>query len=399
MINPRFEQLAAYPFSRLAALLAQETPPAGVEPLLLSLGEPRLGPPEALAAILSQSAADWGRYPPAQGTPGFRRTVAGWATHRFGLPDALITPDRHIAPCCGTREALFLLGHVAVPPEKAGQRPVVLLPNPFYHVYEAASVFTGAEAVYLDARPETGFLPDLDALHPEILERTALFFLCSPSNPQGHTASRDYLIRALALARRHDFLLAVDECYSEIYTAEAPSGGLEAAAALEPSRDDPLHHLVILQSLSKRSSVPGLRSGFIAGDAGMIAAYCRLIGQGGNPTPLPILAASEWLWQDEAHVEIGRQRYRANFDAALQRFGTRGYRVPAGGFFLWLDVGDGEAVARRLWREAAIKVMPGAYMARGGEDNNPGRAFIRVALVDDRAVLEPALDRIAALLP
>jgi aspartate/methionine/tyrosine aminotransferase len=229
-----------------------------------------------------------------------------------------------------------------------------------------------------------------------MLERVALAYVCSPANPQGAVASPLYLQRWIALARRHNFVLAIDECYAEIYDRTRPAGGLAACAALGGDLDN----VIVFHSLSKRSGVPGLRSGFVAGEARLIQRNAQLINYGGVAVPYPILAASTALWRDEAHVEVGRQRYRANFDAAAEIIGHRlGFVRPAGGFFLWLDVGDGEAAARRLWADTGIRVLPGAYMARpDGNGVNPGQRYIRVALVYDTATTAAGLRRLGQVL-
>lgn len=387
----RLEALRAHhPFTRLNALL-EGVPAAPGTPLVLSLGEPQSPVPPAVREEIERNAQLWSRYPLAQGTPEFRLAAAAWLARRYRLPATMIDPDRHVLPVAGTREALFQIALSTVP---QAEKRAVLMPNPFYHVYAGAAAVAGGEPIFLPATRETGFLPAVDELPRAVLERTALAYVCSPANPQGAVGTPEYLARWLALARRYDFVLAVDECYAEIYLREPPSGALEAA------RDGDLSNLIVFHSLSKRSGVPGLRSGFVAGDARLIARQAQLINYGGVAVPLPILAASTALWRDEAHVEAGRQRYRANFAAAERALcGRFGWSPPAGGFFLWLEVGDGERAARRLWREAAIRVLPGAYMAReDAKGNNPGKDYIRVALVSDEATVALALERLVDVL-
>ncbi len=392
MKNPLLDRLADYPFDRLRALLDGIDSPPGLQPLVLSVGEPRHPPPPVVAERLAAAAADWGRYPPIEGTPDFRRAVAGWLRRHDGLPDGLIDPDRHVLPLAGTREGLFLIAQVAVPQPKTGSPPVVLMPNPFYQVYFGAAVLAHAEPVFLSADRETGFFPDLGALDTPTLTRTALLYLCSPANPQGSVASAKLLREAVLLARAHDFVLCVDECYADIWDREPPTGALAVCAALGGSLDN----VLVFHSLSKRSSVPGLRSGFVAGDAHLIAAFRRLRSFGGATLPLPVLAASAALWDDDAHALANRALYRTKFDLAERLLGGRfGFYRPAGGFFLWLDVGDGEAAARTLWQEQALRVLPGAYLARDcGDGSNPGRRYIRMALVDDLPRTEEALRRL-----
>lgn len=394
-VNDRLERLTDYPFTRLARLLADVTPSANVQPRVMSVGEPQHPPPAVIDETLHANRHLWGKYPPVNGTAELRTAIASWLGRRYGLPAGLIDPDRHILPATGTREALFLLALAVVPQAKAGRTPAVLMPNPFYAVYEGAGLLAGADPVFLPATRDTGFLPDLDALEPELLERTALFYLCSPSNPQGAAADRAYLARAIGLARRHGFLLAVDECYAEIWLDRPPVGALEVAAGL-PHDGNPLANLLVFHSLSKRSSAAGLRSGFVAGDPAVIATFSRVRNYSLTGMPLPVCAASAALWNDDAHVADNRALYRAKFEAAESALqGRFGYTRPDGGFFLWLDVGDGEAATRRLWAEGAIRVLPGAYLSRSAPgEPNPGAAFIRVALVQDP---ETVADACAAL--
>jgi succinyldiaminopimelate transaminase len=396
LVNDRLGRLSDYPFTRLASLLSGITPRANVEPVIMSVGEPQHAPPALIDEVLRTKSHLWGKYPPVAGTPEFRTSAAGWLNRRYGLPDGMIDAEKTILPVAGTREALFLAALLAVPESKAGHRPAVLLPNPFYAAYEGAAVMAGGEAVFLTTTRETGFLPDLDALPSELLERTALFYLCTPSNPQGAVAGRSYLERAILLARRHGFVLAVDECYAEIYDREPPTGVLEVAAAMGGD----LSNLLVFHSLSKRSNAAGLRSGFVAGDPGLIALFSRLRSYSIAGTPLPALAAAAALWDDDVHVVENRALYRAKFDAAQSALeGRFGFYRPAGGFFLWLDVGDGEDATIRLWRDGGIKVLPGAYLTRPDADGiNRGSSFIRIALVHDAATISEACTRISKIL-
>lgn len=396
MLNPDLQPLDEYTFARLNAMLAPIAPKTNRPPVLFSIGEPQNQPPAFAAEVIAKHSDKWNKYPPPNGDEAFRRTVARWLTQRFDLAEGMIDPDRHVVPVAGTREPLYQLGFLAVPEKKAGARPAILMPNPFYHSYRGAAMLGRAEPVYLDALPENDFLPDLDALTPDLLARTAIFYLCTPSNPQGTVADLDYLKRAVELARAYDFLLAVDECYAEIHRGTAPAGGLSACAALGGSLDN----VVVLHSLSKRSSAPGMRSGFIAGDERLIKRYGQYVTFGGAPLPLPILHASTALWADEAHVEANRAMYDANFRIADRLLGGRpGFRVPPAGFFLWLDVGDAVAFTERLWREEAIKLVPGGLMGRPGPSGeNPGDRFVRVALVYDAEKTEEGLSRLAAYL-
>jgi aspartate/methionine/tyrosine aminotransferase len=398
LINTRLETLGSYPFTKLSRLLADVQPRANAAPILMSVGEPQHQPPALLAETVAAHADLWNRYPTILGTPELRDAAAAWLARRYSLPAGLITPEKHVLPVVGTKEGLFLAGLFAVPEAKNGRRPVVAMPNPFYLVYAGSAAMSGAEIVYLDATARTSFLPDLDALDEETLARTAVFFLCTPSNPQGAIASLDYLKRVIGLARRYEFTLVIDECYAEIYdrTAAPPVGGLQACVALGGSLDN----VLVFHSLSKRSSAAGLRSGFVAGDPKLIAGMVELRNYGSATVPLPLQAAAAALWRDEAHVESNRALYWRKIDVAESILGTRfRFYRPPGGFFLWLDVGDGEHAATVLWREAAVRTVPGAYFARpDARGENPGKRFLRVALVHDEATVAEALTRMARVL-
>ena len=396
MINDRLDRLREYPFQRMADLIAGIEPAGGRrEAIALWIGEPRHGVPELCRRPLAAGFEGYGVYPPVEGTPGLRRAMASWLARRYRLPAGLVDPDGAVLPLQGTREGLFMVALAAVPRRKAGGVPLALLPNPFYQPYKAGAVAAGAEPVYLSCTAATGFLPDLDALAPALLERTAIFYLCSPANPQGAVADLAYWRRAVALARRYDFLLVADECYAEIYDRAPPIGVLEACA-----EDGSLAHVLCFHSLSKRSGVPGLRAGFAAGDPAFVAAFLRLRKYAAAASAMAHYAAAEALWSDEAHVEENRRLYRRKLDLAEGILAGRfGFFRPPGGFFLWLDVGDGVEAARRLWAEAGVKVLPGRYLAADAEDGgNEAHAYIRVALVDDVETTGAALERIAATL-
>ncbi len=398
MFNDRISQIGEYPFDRLRALLGPIAPPDRLAPIALSLGEPQHEPPAMIRDAVTADHALWGRYPPMRGTEAVRGAITDWAARRYGLPPAMLDPARNVVPVCGTREALFMIALAAVPERKNGAKPVVLMPNPFYQVYLGAAVVAGAEPVFVAADRDTGFLPDFASLPADLLARTALAYFCSPANPQGTIASKQNLAALVELAREYDFVLASDECYSEIYDrgVAPPAGMLEACRDLGGGLDN----VVVFNSLSKRSSCPGLRVGFVIGEGGFIDRFVRLRDYGGAAPPLPLLAAAQALLGDEDHVEASRALYRQKFDIAEEILGGRpGFYRPPGGFYLWLDVGDGEAAARRLWAQAAVRVLPGAYVARPGADGrNPGAAYIRIALIHDRETTSEVLGRLAGVL-
>lgn len=392
MFNPDLDRLCHYPFQRLRELLG-DIPPGG-EIIDLSIGEPKQGLPDFLIEEVATNAALFAKYPPAAGSPVLRGAIADWLERRYGL-EGKIDADKHVCALNGTREGLYMLGQVV---RRAGGREgdaVMLMPNPFYQCYLAAAVMNGARPVTLDATAESGFLPDIDALDEEVMRACELFYFCSPANPQGAVAGRDYLARLISLARRYDFLLAADECYAEIYDRDPPPGVLEVAA--ETGSFD---HVVTFHSLSKRSSAPGLRSGFVAGDERVIARMIRLRSYGGAPLPGPLDAASARAWADEDHVCANREGFRRNIDIAEECLNGRfGFYRPQGGFFLWLDVGDGEAACRHLWREAGVKTLPGRYLCQDDAlGNNAAAAYLRVALVHDGETTRRGLARLAAVL-
>lgn len=397
MLNARLEAMTDHTFKRLADLLAEIQPRANVPPINLSVGEPQLQPPSFVAEIVARHKTDWNLYPSFYGTPELRRACAAWATRRYGLPADMIDPDRQVAIVAGTREGLYSAATLAITPAETGRRPLALIPNPFYQVYLGATVLAGAEPVFLPATKATGFLPDLDAIAADTLARTQIMYLCSPANPQGAVAGLDYLKKALLLARKHDFLLVMDECYSELYTTDQPPpGGLEAAKALGGGLDN----LIVFNTLSKRSSAPGLRSGFAVGAPHTITLLNRLRSYSAAASPLAVMDAATACWSDETHVVAMRRHYRQLYDMAERVLGGRyGFYKPAGGFYLWLDVGDGEEACKRLWGEAAVRVLPGAYMTRPNADgSNDGKPYIRIALVGELETTEAALTRMTRVL-
>jgi aspartate/methionine/tyrosine aminotransferase len=366
----------------------------------MTIGEPRHAPPDFLMARLAEKQAEFGRYPPINGIPELREAIADWLIRRYGL-DGAIDADRHVHPLSGSREGLFSAVFPAIDRREAVDRPAILMPNPFYQVYLAAALSTGAEPVLLPAMAEHGFLPDLDALERDtaLLARTRALYLCSPANPQGTVASAAYLARVVALAQRYDFMLFADECYSEVYAETPPVGALEVAWRATGS----LANVVAFNSLSKRSNLPGLRSGFVAGDPAFIARFSQFRNVAGPQMPIPVQWASAAIWRDETHVEASRAIYRAKFDLAACHLGNRFGKVrPDGGFFLWLDVthfGGGEKTAVTLWKSTGVRVLPGAYLTRveaGRPD--PGSGYIRIALVHDLEATETALVRVAQVL-
>ena len=396
MLNPDTAPLGEYTFARLNDMLAGISPRSNERPILFSLGEPQKSAPDLLSETIARHSDLWNRYPPPMGDGNFRQAASGWLARRYSLPVNLIDPDKHIIPVPGTREPLYQIGFICSPKEKNGARSAVLMPNPFYHVYQGAAMSAGAEPIYLPAQEKNNFFPDLNTISEDVLNRAVIFFLCTPSNPQGSAASLKYLKDAINLARKYNFVLALDECYCEIYRGVPPVGGIEACAEL----GEGLSNVISFNSLSKRSSAPGLRSGFLVGDEEIIKRYGQFVTFGGSPLPLPILHASTALWNDDEHVAENRSYYAKNFRIAeeiLKPYG--GVSVPQAGFFLWLNVGDGIAASKKLWQENAIKTVPGELMARAGLGNeNPGKKYLRLALVYDADTTKFGLQQVVKTL-
>ena len=382
------------PFARTTELLAPYKP---AKPLItLSLGEPQHPVPGFVGPVLAQYTAEFGRYPMARGIEPFRRAAASWLSSRFDLPRA-IDPETEILVLNGSREGLFFAALTAA--RYVGERrggPAILMPNPFYPAYGAGARAAGCEQIYLPTTLANRFLPDLDALDDATLARTVAIYIASPANPQGSVAGRDYFSRLKSLADRFGFVILSDECYSEIYTREAPGSALECAGP-------DFTNVVAFQSLSKRSNLPGMRVGFAAGDKKFLGLFHELRNVAAPQVPVPLQQVAVAAYRDEAHVEENRRLYRIKFDLADQILGNRyGYRRPAGGFCVWLDVssrGGDEAAAVKLYRDAGVRVIPGSYLARQQASGfNPGAGYIRLALVSDGESTAEALHRLVETL-
>lgn len=382
------------PFQRLAELLEGETP--GLDPVVMTIGEPQHAIPDFTAEVLAENIGDFRRYPPINGTPEFRQAVAGWLDRRYRL-GGTIDADHGVLPLNGSREGLSF-GAIAARDQldKGLDHPVVVLPNPFYQTYAAAAHVADARAVLLDAVPGNNFLPDLDNLDADLLDETVAFYIASPTNPEGYPADIAFWQRLIGLARKHRFYIFADECYSEIYRSDPPPGILEAARAMITD----FSNIIVLNSLSKRSNLAGLRCGFAAGDPVFLRKWAKFRGLAAPQVSLPAQAVAVRAYQDEAHVAENRRLYNEKFEAAERFLGPiMGSVTPEGGFFLWLDVGkwgDGVTVTKRLWRDIGVKVVPGGFLASDQSDgSNPGRDFIRIGLVAPLEQTEVALERMA----
>jgi N-succinyldiaminopimelate aminotransferase len=382
------------PFARTAELLAPYQP--GKPLITLSLGEPQHPVPAFVGPVLAQHIADFGRYPIAKGIAPFRQSVATWLSRRFQLPRP-IDPESEVLVLNGSREGLVFAALAAANFVGARRgRPAILMPNPFYPAYGAGARVAGCEQIYLPTTPANGFLPDLDTLDEATLARTVAFYIASPANPQGAVASRDYFSRLKQLADRFGFVILSDECYSEVYTREAPGSALECAGP-------DFTNVVAFQSLSKRSNLPGMRVGFAAGDRKFLTAFHELRNVAAPQVPVPLQHVAVAAYDDEAHVEENLKLYRIKFDLADQILGNRyGYKRPDGGFCVWLDVsahGGDEAATVRLYKDAGVRVIPGSYLAREQSDGfNPGAGYIRLALVSDSESTAEALHRLVGTL-
>ena len=377
----RFSNLPAYAFPRLRALLDHHQPGGAV--VHMTIGEPKHAFPAWVTDVITEHAAGFNNYPPNEGIPELRQAFCDWAHRRYSVT---LDPDVNVMPLNGTREGLYNAGMALCPEVKNGQRPGVLMPNPFYQVYMLAAISAGADPVLVPATAETGHLPDFASVDPAILNRTVACYMCSPANPQGAVAGADYWRDLIALAEEYDFQIFADECYSEIYRDTPPTGVLECAGDADPER------VVAFHSLSKRSNLPGLRSGFIVGGPKTMREVRQLRTYAGTPLPTPLQHAAAAVWADEDHVVENRAQYHDKYDLADRILGNvPGYVPPEAGFFLWLPVADGETAALKLWQATGVRVLPGAYLAREIDGVNPGQGYIRVALVAPKAETERGL--------
>jgi aspartate/methionine/tyrosine aminotransferase len=386
----RFSNLPAYAFPRLRDLLDHHQPGGPVLPM--SIGEPTHPMPEFIAEELAKHTQNFAKYPPNHGSEDLLSSIAGWISRRYNVS---LDPKTEIFALNGTREGLFNACLALCPETKNGKKPRVLIPNPFYQVYMVAAITAGATPEFVPALAENGFLPDFASLPATVLDETAICYLCSPSNPQGAVASREYWQDLIALAEKHDFRIFADECYSEVYRNEAPVGAIQVAHEMGIDKN----RVVIFHSLSKRSNLPGIRSGFAATGAENILALKQLRDYTGAPLPGPLQSVAARVWDDEDHVKTSRAMYLEKYTLADEIFGDiPGFLSPEAGFFLWLNVKDGETACKKLWVETGVRTLPGKYLSRPTEFGDPGEAYLRVAMVAPMEQLEQGLRAIRACL-
>lgn len=378
-MNPNLDKLHPYPFEKLAKLKAGIEPPAQLRPISLGIGEPKHPSPAFVKQVIADNLDKLANYPTTKGSEELRQAISEWATRRFDLAPGSLTAAEHIVPVNGTREGIFSLVQSVVASHGAAK---VVSPNPFYQVYEGAALLAGATPVYLPCDGSNGFIPDFEAVPETVWQDCQILFLCSPGNPSGTVIPRDTLTRVIELADRHDFIVASDECYSELYPNEdqPPEGLLQACAAM--GRDD-FARCVVFHSLSKRSNLPGLRSGFVAGDAAILKGYLKYRTYHGCAMPLHNQLASIAAWQDEDHVRENRAAYRAKFEAVVPILReVMDVDFPDAGFYLWpVTPMDDETFARELSAQQNVHVLPGRYLSRTVDGHNPGENRVRMALV------------------
>lgn len=391
-MNHALNQLQPYPFEKLRALLSGVTAAADKRPIALSIGEPKHSSPAFVKQALADNLDQMAVYPTTQGIPALREAIAQWCERRFQVPAGWLDPARHVLPVNGTREALFAFTQTVAQRDVDG---LVVSPNPFYQIYEGAALLAGAKPHYLPCLDQNGFNPDFDAVSADVWQRCQILFLCSPGNPTGALVPMPTLKKLIALADEHDFVIAADECYSELYFDEdAPPPGLLTACA-ELGRSD-FKRCVVFHSLSKRSNLPGLRSGFVAGDADILKAFLLYRTYHGCAMPVQTQLASIAAWQDEAHVLANRDLYREKFDAVLDILTpVLDVKRPDGSFYLWAKVPmDDAQFCRELFEQEHVTVVPGSYLSRDVDGLNPGAGRVRMALVAPLSECVEAAQRI-----
>ncbi len=378
-MNPLLDRLQPYPFERLARLKAGLTPPAHLDHIALSMGEPQHPTPDLIKDALANHLASLTQYPATKGLLELRCVIAKWLTRRFKLPAEAIDPEHQILPCSGTREALFALAQALIDPTRAAR---VVMPNPFYQIYEGAALLAGGTPTFLQTTRETDYLPDFDAVPDALWNECQLVYLCSPGNPTGAILPATGMAKLMNLAEKFDFVVASDECYSELYMDEnnPPQGLLEVAHSMG---NTDFKRCIVFHSLSKRSNAPGLRSGFIAGDKALMSPFLRYRTYHGAALSIPVQYASMAAWGDEQHVIANRALYREKFKHVAEILGhVMTIKLPPAGFYLWPDIGgDDQRFARDLFAQEHVTILPGSFLSREAQGLNPGHSHVRLALV------------------
>jgi len=391
-MNPYLQKLQTYPFEKLARLIQGHRHAGSLQPVSLAVGEPRHATPGCILEAYAGNLSQLDRYPTTRGSEALRAACSAWLTARFDLPGHVIHENQHVLPVNGTREALFACAQCVI---DADRHPVVLIPNPFYQIYEGAALLAGAQPVYYDSEVVGGDIPGLWELEPGVWDRCQLVYICTPGNPTGQLVPQTTLQRLVELSRRHDFIIASDECYADIYPPGSPPP-MGLLHSCQRSGDDTLHNCLAFYSLSKRSSVPGMRSGFVAGNAQLIERFLQYRTYHGCTMPLPVQAASIAAWSDERHVIRNRELYQEKFRAVLEVLhDDLPCERPDAGFYLWPELPmDDQEFARRLFIEKNVLTLPGSYLARTVAGTNPGSRHVRLALVASKQECLHAAGRI-----
>ena len=389
--NENLELLNDYPFQRLNDLLKGIEAPKNKKESILSIGEPQHKPPKFVKEIINKNYIKWGKYPPTLGMDKLNIASINWIKRRFKLTKEMVNYKDNIVQLAGTREGLFNIALALNPKEKNDLKPVILIPDPFYQVYAGASRISGADPIFVSSLKENNFIPAFSNVDKKILSRTSLIYVCSPSNPEGVSLKLKDWKNLIFLARDNNATLIVDECYADIYIDTPPMGVLEACKKLNTG----ISNIISFHSLSKRSNLPGFRSGFAVGDENIITNFKKLRHYCAGQQPIPIQEAATALWNDDDHAEKNREKYKKKFEIAKAIFKKDyGFYMPDGGFYLWLNVGNGEKITQELWKKERIKVMPGSYLSR----TESSKAYIRVALVGNISETNSALKSIYNLL-
>ena len=389
--NENLELLNDYPFQRLNNLLKGIEVPKNKKGLILSIGEPQHKPPKFIKEIIDKNFSKWSKYPPTLGMEKLNIASINWVKRRFKLTKDIINYKDNIVQLAGTREGLFNVALALTPRKKNNLKPAILIPDPFYQVYAGASRISGADPIFVSSLRKNNFIPAFSNVSKETLNRTSIIYVCSPSNPEGTSLKLEDWKNLIFLARNNHATLIVDECYTDIYSETPPIGVLEACKILNTD----ISNIISFHSLSKRSNVPGFRSGFAVGDKNIITSFKKLRHYCAGQQPIPIQEAATALWNDDDHAEKNRKKYKQKFQIAKSIFKKEyGFYMPDGGFYLWLNVGNGEKITQELWQKEGIKVMPGSYLSK----TSASKKYIRVALVGNISETNTALKNIYKLL-